>query len=541
MSDNCPVCDSDISKPETYRYKDHYNVCYLCERCGEFDVLGAYDSYLQPRLGNDKEKIAILSHWIRSKNETRKPKKFGRSEIILLDKRVVDNILEQRRPTSAEQADIFVRWIGDNIKAGGQYIEVKKSSIIAIIGAINEPEFYFIFDHLKKEGLIESKTAVGKGDTVLAKVTLSFKGLKYYQEHKRGVLDSKKEFKAMRYRFKQIKLSQAERVWLTEILKSNFSKIDVKSLRIKLWKKIPKDFAPNKIDHRLVRDNRLTLIGLWHVDPENAIFNYVSKIIEITKDLIFKNPKIKGIKANEIAKFAGITERDAEIALLLLNDLRGFFGSASLSNARCAIIEASFPQHDLAYDEFLNFENLDKTMEQFFVRQAPRKNVRNRELPKGQTMPTSGTFWEKPSSRDIWNDIYEDFEVKKLTFAKKINFVTDAYKRKTVFRDIEHAYILAKNGFSKPAVILAGSVIEELLRLYLERKKVKPAKNTFEEYIKACEQKRLLKSGISRLSDSVRHFRNLVHLSGEKTKRYTISKAKAQSAVTSVFTIVNDF
>ncbi|MBA7693199.1 hypothetical protein ES703_101775 [subsurface metagenome] len=80
---------------------------------------------------------------------------------------------------------------------------------------------------------------------------------------------------------------------------------------------------------------------------------------------------------------------------------------------------------------------VDKTMEQFFICQAPRTNIRNGELPKGQTMPTSGTFWKKPSSRDIWNDIYEDFEVKKLTFAKKINFVTDAYKRKTVFRDIE--------------------------------------------------------------------------------------------------------
>lgn len=541
MSDQCPVCDSDIPKPERYRYKDHYNIRYLCARCGEFDVLGVYDSHLQPTLGNDKEKIATLSHWIRSKNENRTPKKLGRSEMILLDKRVVENILEQRRTTSAEQADNFVRWLGDNIKSGGQYIEVKKSCILAIIGAINEAEFYFIFDYLKKKGDIESKTAVGKGDTVLAEVTLSFKGLKYYQELKRGTVESKKANMTMQYRFKKIKLSNTERLWFTEILKSNFSKIDVKSLRVKLWKKLPKDFVPNKIDHRLVRDNRLTLIGLWHVDPENAIFNHVSKIIEITKDLIFKKPEIKGIKANEIAKFAGITERDAEIALLLLNDLRGFFGSASLSITHCAIIEASFPQNDSAYDEFLRFENLEQTMEQFFVTQAPRTNIRNKELPKGSPMPTSGTSWKKPSSIDIWNDIYEDFEVKKLTFAKKINFVTDKFKKKTIFRDIEHAYILAKNDFSKSAVILAGSVIEELLRLYLKTKNVKPAKNTFEEYIKACEQKRLLKSGIYRLSDSVRHFRNLVHLERERTQKHKTSKATAKSAVASIFIVSNDF
>ena len=541
MSDKCPVCDSDIPKPEKYRYKNHYNIRYSCERCGEFDVLGTYDSYLQPTLGNNREKIAALSHWIRSKNETRTPKELGRSEMILLDKRVVENILEQRRPTPAEQTDKFVRWIGDNITGGGQYIEVKRPSILAIIGAINEAEFYFIFDHLKKEGMIESKTAVGGGNVVLAKVTLSFKGLKYYQELKRGAVKSKKAFMKTQYRFKKIKLSNTERLWLTEILKSNFSKIDVKSLRVKLWKKLPKDFAPNKIDHRLVRDNRLTLIGLWHVEPNSPIFSHVSKTIEITRDLILKNSSIKRIWTNEIAHLASITEREAEIVLMLIYDLGGFFGSASGSNTRCGFKEAGFPQHDLAYDEFLNFENLDKTMEQFFVRQAPRKNIRNGELPKGQTMPTSRTSWKKPSSRDIWNDIYEDFEVKKLTFAKKIYFVTDAFKRKTIFRDIEHAYILAKNDFSKPAVILAGSVIEELLRLYLKTKNVKPAKNTFEEYIKACEQKRLLKSGIYPLSDSVRHFRNLVHLERERTQKHKTSKAKAKSAVASIFIVSNDF
>jgi len=94
---------------------------------------------------------------------------------------------------------------------------------------------------------------------------------------------------------------------------------------------------------------------------------------------------------------------------------------------------------------------------------------------------------------------------------------------------------------SKPALILAGGVIEELLRLYLKHNKISPASNSFDAYIKACEQHKLLKSGISRLSDSVRHFRNLVHLSKEETKKHTISKATAKGAVASIFTIANDF
>jgi len=387
-----------------------------------------------------------MSHWIRTKYESitkEPPDEQLLKKTIILDKKLVDTIIKQPPPSPAEQADNFIRWLGNKVEAAGHYVPVPKHAIEAIIGAINEPEFYFIFGHLKKRGLIESKTAVGGGNIILANVTLSYEGWEYYEELKRGTVESKKEFMKMQYRFKKIKLSNTECLWLTEILKSNFSKIDVKSLKVKLWKKLPKDFVPNKIDYRLVRDNRLTLIGLWHVEPNSPIFSHVSKTIEITRDLILKNSSIKQIRANEIAHLAGITEREAEIVLMLIYDLGGFFGSASGSNTRRGFQEAGFPQHDLAYDEFLNFENLDKTMEQFFVRQAPRKNIRNRELPKGQTMHTSGTFWKKPSSRDIWNDIYEDFEVKKLTFAKKINFVTNAYKRKTIFRDIERAYILA--------------------------------------------------------------------------------------------------
>lgn len=145
------------------------------------------------------------------------------------------------------------------------------------------------------------------------------------------------------------------------------------------------------------------------------------------------------------------------------------------------------------------------------------------------------------SAKVIWDEIERDFDISKRAFGKKINFVTDSFKRKIIFRDVGHAYVLANLGYSKPAVILAGGVIEELLRLYLVHKKIKPASNTFDSYIQTCEQNGLLKSGISRLSDSVRHFRNVVHLQKEKNSRITISKAAAKGAVTSIFTIANDF
>lgn len=142
---------------------------------------------------------------------------------------------------------------------------------------------------------------------------------------------------------------------------------------------------------------------------------------------------------------------------------------------------------------------------------------------------------------DTWLEIRKEYGVSKMTFGKRINFVKDGFKRKVIFRDVEHAFILAHAGFSKPAVVLAGGVIEELLRLYLEHRKVAQAGDTLDSYIRACERNRLLKGAIHRLADSVRQFRNIVHLQGESCPRHTISKATAKGAVSSIFTIANDF
>jgi hypothetical protein len=142
---------------------------------------------------------------------------------------------------------------------------------------------------------------------------------------------------------------------------------------------------------------------------------------------------------------------------------------------------------------------------------------------------------------DTWKKIEEEYDVPKKTFGKKINFVKDRFKREIIFRDIGQAFALAQAGFNKPSVVLAGSVIEELLRLYLVHKNIPPAANNLDSYIRACEANGLLKTAINRLADSVRQFRNIVHLEKETSSRHTISKPTAIGAVASIFTIANDF
>ena len=142
-------------------------------------------------------------------------------------------------------------------------------------------------------------------------------------------------------------------------------------------------------------------------------------------------------------------------------------------------------------------------------------------------------------SKQTWDRIQREFDFSKIGFGKKLNFIDDSYKRKIIIRDTEQAYILSKNDFSKPAVILAGGIIEELLRLYLASKRITHRGQTFDSYISECENNNLLKKPISKLLDSIRHFRNYVHLDKEKSKKDSVSKSIASSAVASIFTIVD--
>lgn len=157
------------------------------------------------------------------------------------------------------------------------------------------------------------------------------------------------------------------------------------------------------------------------------------------------------------------------------------------------------------------------------------------------TEEKSSLVKDTKSTKEIWATIKSEYGIRRPEFGKKINFVKDEFKRKIIFRDIEQAFALASQGFSKPAIILAGGVIEELLRLYLEHKNIKMTSDRFADYIKACENNHLLKRGVLHLSDSVRDFRNLVHLAEETEKKHTITKATAKGAVSSIFTIANDF
>ena len=169
----------------------------------------------------------------------------------------------------------------------------------------------------------------------------------------------------MEYTFQKAQLTEHERLWLCEVYQSQ--EFDVRKTKVKLYGQIPNRFDPRKIDSRLYRYDHLSLVGIWHIDPDSRIFGEVHQIIAKIKEMILGAPGIDKVSASDLAERTGLQERDVEVALRLMNDLGNFVGSPSSSGNSRGYSSIAFPSGDEGYDAYLSYENLSNLMEEFYT------------------------------------------------------------------------------------------------------------------------------------------------------------------------------
>jgi hypothetical protein len=155
------------------------------------------DNTLRHPNKKDVQKIAVLSHWIRMKNESMPS--LGHPKRILLTKELVENIVRQSPPTPAEQAEKFVLWLGNSKYPPGEYVSVEPSTHQSIMGSITSKGFGLVLDHLMHTGILKVYDTSDMETRLRAKVTLSLEGWSYYEKLKKGASDSRKAFMAMEY------------------------------------------------------------------------------------------------------------------------------------------------------------------------------------------------------------------------------------------------------------------------------------------------------------------------------------------------------
>ena len=190
MTDECPVCKSSLNCKTTSPGGRGVTV-FSCPLCGEFKFSEELVEDMPHTLQTRKDADTKISHAIR--------KMQGVNETPELYKSTVEEIIKRPLPKPSEQADLFIRWLAENIEGPGETERVEPSTHRSILGAKTPEGFALILRHLFNVGLVIGNMSEAIGAPGRAHVTLSFGGWDYYEQLRRGENSYRKAFMAMKF------------------------------------------------------------------------------------------------------------------------------------------------------------------------------------------------------------------------------------------------------------------------------------------------------------------------------------------------------
>jgi hypothetical protein len=110
--------------------------------------------------------------------------------------------------------------------------------------------------------------------------------------------------------FKIRKLKDVEKLWLNELYcafkESKYG--DYIKIKRKLWKKLPKNFDPFKIDPNLAQPSSIAPIGIAHIDPAYNIFIKIDQILVSLKEAIIEKYDQNEISISDLKNPTGLNE-----------------------------------------------------------------------------------------------------------------------------------------------------------------------------------------------------------------------------------------
>lgn len=184
----------------------------------------------------------------------------------------------------------------------------------------------------------------------------------------------------MSYQFPVIELTEFQNIWLTEIYKRFVQQadLDIRVIRVALLDKLPRDFNPDEIDARLVIGTNLTLLGIWHVDPDNLIFENTESVILAVRQEIIKNPKLKEVTSKHISNLTGIPESNVVQIFSFLSSIGHFYSSGALGTRKDKTEWYNIDVSEVrVLEEYLKYESLENQFQLHFSQSESVKGVDN--------------------------------------------------------------------------------------------------------------------------------------------------------------------
>jgi hypothetical protein len=129
----------------------------------------------------------------------------------------------------------------------------------------------------------------------------------------------------MTYAFQKLELTGSDKIWLQAVVDDKES--SDRELRIKLLNQLDEKFDPETLFRCLFYEGKkISLIGLWYLNPQDPIFKYIDTVINTIWNFLKTNPSLTGISANSLAEEIDWPVKRVENALGHINMFPKFRG-----------------------------------------------------------------------------------------------------------------------------------------------------------------------------------------------------------------------
>ena len=220
-----------------------------------------------------------------------------------------------------------------------------------------------------------------------------------------------------------------EILWMKEVFATK--EFDPKVAKVKLRNSLSKGFNPKQIDDRFLVDGKtLTPLGIWYLDPENALFKNIENTILAIKKIIVENPGIEIIESKELQKILNLDISTVEITLYNLQFFGKFFSSAESSSSELKFrINRIGLTGDDAYDAYLYFESIENLLEETYNRLGKRLHAAQRPIAFTSTDSwNTVTFQQAYEEDDFEEEVKKDTAFVLMAMDPNIYELTDIYQ-----------------------------------------------------------------------------------------------------------------
>lgn len=196
-----------------------------------------------------------------------------------------------------------------------------------------------------------------------------------------------------------IKITAAERVWLSELLRKLKSgeRVNLWQMQIALMDQLPKTFTPSDVNRLLAHEDGITLLGIQAIGPDATYLADTERLILTIRSLLMSCQGPRTFSAKEIAESLDLDPRYVESLIRLMSTGGHFWTSAQTSESGYD----SFTVDRLeSLQEFLRFESLAEHLSQKRLLWE-NSGIRSESIHRGQVLAQAFISWSGERSRRV--------------------------------------------------------------------------------------------------------------------------------------------